>query len=75
MFIETVKGLISVQINFLDFKVLHHNLAITNPLLQIVESGFKHTNNEIKSSAYACWACLINNFSLDKSKKKTYMDL
>lgn len=47
-------------------KVLHLNLSIVNPLLQVIECGFKHGNNEIKSFTYECWKCLILNFALDR---------
>jgi hypothetical protein len=33
-----------------------------------MEIGFKHSSNEIKQDAYQCWAGLIANFALDKSK-------
>ena len=47
-------------------KQLHQNLAIVNPLLRIMESGFKHVNNDIKAQCYYCWGSLIDNFALDK---------
>ena len=48
-------------------KTLHQNLSIVNPFLQIMELGFKHSDNEIKQDAYKCWKGLISNFALDKS--------
>ncbi len=60
--LKLVKILISVL-----RKSLHQNLSIVNPLLQIMELGFKHSSNQIKQEAYQCWAGLIQNFALDKS--------
>ncbi|CAF0955839.1 unnamed protein product [Brachionus calyciflorus] len=48
-------------------KSLHNNLSIINPLLQIMELGFKHSNNQIKSQSYDCWQNLIRNFALDRT--------
>lgn len=47
--------------------VLHQNLSIVNPLLQIMELGFKHSSYEIKVDTYNCWAGLISNFALDRT--------
>jgi hypothetical protein len=47
-------------------KLLHNNLPIINPLLQIMELAFKHNVNEIKANSYECWGCLIDNFATDR---------
>jgi hypothetical protein len=47
-------------------QALHINISVINPLLQIMEYAFKHTNNDIKAYGYDSWRHLINNFALDK---------
>jgi hypothetical protein len=47
-------------------------------MLRIMESAFKHTNNEIKAQCYNCWSSLIDNFAIDrdfffKTKKLTLL--
>lgn len=57
---------------FKPFKILHQNLSIVNPLLQVMESGFKHGNNDVKSFTYECWTSLTLNFALDRGNFKFY---
>jgi len=53
---------------------MHQNLSIVNPLLQVMESGFKHGNNDVKSITYECWTSLILNFALDRGNKSFFND-
>lgn len=55
-----------VCIRMLD-RQLHSGTTLINPLLSVIEKGFKSSESLIRVESFNCWHCLINNFALEES--------
>lgn len=62
---EHTLKIIRVLVQLLDHQ-FRANLDIANPLLRVLETGFKHTSQSVRSMTYVVWTSVVENFAQDK---------